>query len=94
MPTRTLIVADLVFNFSTDETAWNHFFHRYIMGIKRYPGMSRIFRFCIKDRSAFRTSMTAVLAADFDRIIVGHGRVIERDGKALLRRALDDAGVL
>ncbi len=94
VPTRTLIVADLVFNFSTDETAWNHFFHRYIMGIKRYPGMSRIFRFCIKDRSAFRTSMTAVLAADFDRIIVGHGRVIERDGKALLRRALDDAGVL
>jgi hypothetical protein len=38
--------------------------------------------------------MTAVLAADFDRIIVGHGRVIERDGKPLLRRALGDAGVL
>ena len=94
VPTRTLIVADLVFNFSPDETAWNHFFHRYITGIKRYPGMSRIFRLCLQDRSAFRTSMTTVLAADFDRIIVGHGRVIERDGKALLKRALDDAGVL
>ena len=38
--------------------------------------------------------MTALLTADFDRIIVGHGRVIERDGKALLRRALEDAGLL
>ena len=38
--------------------------------------------------------MTALLAADFDRIIVGHGRVVERDGKALLRRALEDVGLL
>ena len=94
IPSRTLILADLAFNFSPEETGWNRFFHRYVAGIKRYPGMSRIFRLCIRDRSAFRTSMTAVLAADFDRIIVGHGRVIEQHGKALLRRALDDAGLL
>jgi hypothetical protein len=94
IPSRTLILADLVFNFAPEETGWDYFFHRYIAGIKRYPGMSRIFRLCIRDRPAFRTSISAILAADFDRIIVGHGRVIEHNGKALLRRALEDANVL
>ena len=94
VPSRTLIVADLLFNFAPDEKGWDHFFHRYLAGIKRYPGLSRLFRLCIRDRSAFRTSMTALLAADFDRIIVGHGRVVERDGKALLRRAVEDVSLL
>ena len=91
VPSRTLIVADLVFNFRADERGWDRFFHRYIAGFRRYPGMSRIFRLCIKDRAAFQASMARLLAWDFDRIIVGHGEVIERDGKALLRRALKDA---
>lgn len=93
VPTRTLIVADLVFNFATNERGWDRFFHRYLAGFKRYPGMSRIFRICIQDRAAFRASLVPIMAADFDRIIVGHGSVIERDGKALLARALADAGV-
>jgi hypothetical protein len=94
IPSRTLILADLVFNFASEETGWDRFFHRYVAGIRRYPGMSRIFRLCVRDRSAFGTSLAGILAADFDRIIVGHGRVIERDGKAILRRTLDDAGFL
>jgi hypothetical protein len=93
IPSRTLIVADLVFNFDPEETGWNYFFHHYLAGIKRYPGLSRVFRLYIRDRSAFCTSMAPVLAADFDRIIVGHGRIVERGGKALLRRALEDAGL-
>ena len=93
VPTRTLIVADLVFNFAPDERGWDRFFHRHVVGFKRYPGMSRVFRLLIKDRAAFRASMRRVMAADFDRIVVGHGEVIERDGKALLTRALADAGL-
>jgi hypothetical protein len=93
LPTRTLIVADLIFSFRADESGWNRVFHRYIAGFKRYPGMSRIFRFCIQDRAAFRASIDRIMAADFDRIIVGHGEVIEQDGKALLARALADAGL-
>lgn len=92
--TRTLIVADLIFNFRSDERGWNRFFHRHIAGFRRYPGMSRIFRFCIQDRSAFRQSIDQVMALDFDRIIVGHGNVIESNGKALLQQALKDARVL
>jgi hypothetical protein len=90
-PTRTLIVADLIFNFSPQEKGWDRFFHRYIAGFKRYPGMSRIFRLCIKDKPAFQSSIDRLMSLDFDRIIVGHGEVIEHDGKALLRRGLSDA---
>ena len=93
IPTRSLIVADLIFNFSPDEHGWERFFHRNIAGFKRYPGMSRIFRFCIKDRVAFQASISKIMSADFDRIIVGHGNVIERDGKPLLKQALTDAGI-
>jgi hypothetical protein len=69
-------------------------FHRYIAGFKRYPGMSRIFRLCISDREAFHASLHHILVFDFDRVIVGHGEMIESDGKAALRRALMDAKLL
>jgi hypothetical protein len=36
--------------------------------------------------------MAAILAWDFDRVIVGHGDVIERGGKEKLRAALAAAG--
>lgn len=93
VPTRTLIVADLLVNFAPDERGWDRFFHRWVAGFKRYPGMSRIFRICIRDRPAFRKSLEPIMDADFDRIIVGHGAVIERDGRALFARGIADAGL-
>lgn len=93
IPSRTLIVADLIFNFPTDETGWNHVFHRYFVGLKRYPGMSRVFKFYVEDKAAFRASIDEILSKDFDRIIVGHGNVVETDGKNLLKRAIQDAGL-
>ncbi len=93
IPSRTLILADLIFNFPAEEKGWNRFFHRHIAGFKRYPGMSRVFRFFIRDHAAFRGSIDRLLEADFDRVVVGHGNVIGTDGKNLLRRGLRDAGV-
>jgi hypothetical protein len=93
LPSRTLIVADLVFNFPPKESPWNHIFHRYLAGFKRYPSMSRPFRFSVDDKEAFRRSVEELMTKNFDRIIVGHGNVIETDGKHLLRRALEDAGL-
>lgn len=92
VPSRTLIVADLVFNFRRDESPWNHIFHRHVAGLRRYPGMSRIFRWYIKDHMAFRESVAELMTWDFDRIIPGHGSVIETEGKGKLARALGDAG--
>lgn len=94
IPSRTLIVADLVFNFRADEAGWNRFFHRHIAGLHGYPAMSRVFRWCVSDKSAFRRSLEAVMERDFDRIIPGHGETIGSGGKELLRGAMVRAGFL
>ena len=93
-PSRTLIVADLVFNFDANEKGWDRFFHRYVAGFRRYPGTSRIFKMFMADRTAFRESLLKILEWDFDRIIPGHGKVIESSGKDALRQAMGDAGFL
>ena len=72
-PSKTLIVADLLFNLPPDVGRWTHGFMRAVAGIRAYPGMSRLFRFCIKDRAAFTESMRAIAALDFERIVVAHG---------------------
>lgn len=90
-PSRTLIVADVVFNMSTDADAWTAFFFRYLAGTFGKVGMSRMFRFSIRDRAAFCRSMERIVAWDFDRLITGHGEIVARGGKAQLQAALESA---
>ncbi len=91
-PSRTLIVADLLFNFGAEASLWTHALLLLAVGARHAPGVSRSFKFTLKDRAAFERSLRAVMAWDFDRIIVGHGSVIERNGKSLLADALRRAG--
>ena len=91
-PTRTLIVADLVFNFGPSATPWTRYFFRWGGGICQFPGMSRLFRFSIRDRTAFAASVRQLMNLDFDRLIVGHGDVIESGAKDELAAALTRAG--
>jgi hypothetical protein len=92
-PSRTLIVADLLFNFSSDVSAWTRFLLLCAIGSRYHPGMSRRFRLAIKDKAAFQESLQRLAGWDFDRIIVGHGETIETDGKRRLASALKDAGL-
>jgi hypothetical protein len=85
---RTLIVADLVFNFGPSASAWTRFLFRWVSGIKQYPAMSRLFRAQIREPKAFAGSIARMMQWNFDRVIVGHGDVIESDGKAKLAHAL------
>ena len=91
-PSRTLVVADLVFNFGPDTPRWTRLFFNGAGGIRHYPGMSRIFRAMIRDRAAFSQSIETMLKWDFDRVIVGHGAIIETDGKSRVRKALASQG--
>lgn len=91
-PSRTLIVADLLFNFGAGASGWTHLLLSLAVELKHDPGISRSFKFTLKDRAAFERSLAAVMAWDFDRIVVGHGDVIERNGKATLGLALRRAG--
>lgn len=93
-PSRTLILADLVFNLDASAGAWTLGFLRVAAGLREYPGQSRFFRFCIEDHEAFRESLERLLAWNFDRIVVGHGRPIVNEAKATLREVLHRAGQL
>lgn len=92
-PSRTLIVADLAFNFPDDGPLWTELLVRAAVGHDHHPGMSRPFRHAIQDEGAFRRSMDAMLEWDFDRVIVGHGDVIETGGQEKLARMLTNAGL-
>jgi hypothetical protein len=91
-PSKTLILTEMIFNFGSDESLWTELLLRVAIGGEHHPGMSRPFKHGVKDEAAFKNSMAAILAWDFDRVIVGHGDVIETGGKAKLRHALDVAG--
>ena len=91
-PSRTLIVADLIFNFGRQDSNLTKMLFRWGAGIKTYPGLSRLFRLLVRDRSAFVNSLQTVLRWDFDQVIVGHGDVLETRGKEHLINALARAG--
>ena len=93
-PTRTLIVADLVFNFEHHRSWWTTFFRKTVMGVKAHPDSARLYPMQIKDRAAYDRSVRELMTRDFDRIIVGHNTVIETGGKHLLAEALANKGLL
>jgi hypothetical protein len=93
-PTRTLVVADLIINFSGEQSLWAAFLLRFAsVGGKHDPGMTVPFKKAIKDEAAFAASLRTILSWDFDRIIVGHGSPIQAGGKEILRAAIRNAGV-
>ena len=54
--------------------------------------MARSVRMTVKDAAALRRSLAEIEAWDFDRIIVGHGEIVETDGKRQYAEALRAAG--
>lgn len=85
-PSRSLIIADLSFNFGAD----SHWFLALIMrfnGAFGRFGPTRLEKCMIKDATAARASIDRILGWDFDRIIVGHGDNIETQGRDRLREA-------
>ena len=92
-PSRTLIVADLVFNFGPS-TGWTAFFRSILMGVSTHPDAARLYPMLVKDRDPYDRSVRELLTWDFDRIIVGHNEVVETNGKACLKKALENKGML
>ncbi len=91
---QTLILTELVFNFGNEEPMWTEIMLNVAIGGEHHPGMSRPFKWGVKDAEAFEKSLELLLSWDFDRVIVGHGDVIETGGKAKLREAIQRAGFL
>ena len=94
LPSRTLIVADLVFNVTGDAPWLARVFASLglIGGHDHNVGMSRPERSSVVNPDAFRASLAKMQSWDYDRVIVGHGEVIPTDGKQLVNSALAAAG--
>jgi hypothetical protein len=88
VPSRTLIVADLMFNFPESASWWTKLFARRVMKLPNLSGMSPFFRSMIRDRAAFHQSLNEIFTWDFDRIIVGHGERISAAAKQHLQHVV------
>lgn len=92
---RSLILTDLAFNIR-EGGLWTRIGMGLNGGFGRF-GPTRVLRSTIRDAAAFESSVTAIAAWDFDRIVVAHGEVVASGGRELFRRAFDlkpqDAGL-
>ncbi len=82
---RSLIVADLLFNISLSDAWLTRALARIVIG--PYPGcrFARLYRPLVFDRPRFRASIERILEWDFDQLIVGHGAVVQTGGKEVFR---------
>jgi hypothetical protein len=86
-PSRSLIVADLFFNLSSKDAWITRTMGSLVIG--PFPGcrFARLYRPAVIDRRRMRTALERILDWDFEQIIVGHGAVVESNGKEVFRAA-------
>jgi hypothetical protein len=82
--TRTLIASDITENFASSPH-WMTRTYLKMAGIHGRIGFSRLLRFVYRDHPAARRSIDALLAQDFDRIVLAHGDIIPSGGKEALQ---------
>ncbi len=84
---RTLITGDLCFNIGPD---WPLHVRLFANGprLRRRLGPTPLFRSSVKDAGAARASVDRILEWDFDRILPGHGDIVEAGGRDLVRAEL------
>ena len=90
-PSRTLILADLLFNLPDSVGGWTKWIMRSAARIKQFPGQSAYFRHFIEDEPAYRESVRKLADLDFDRIIFGHGEPAVDGSRTQFETALKDA---
>lgn len=85
-PSGTLILTDLCFHVPEESGASTRLWAK-ALGVLGHLSSSRSFILTMKDRAAARASIEHILEWDFDRIVISHGEVTERDGKRQFRQA-------
>lgn len=84
---RTLVLTDLAVHICESPSLYTRFWLRLLGSYGKF-GWSRAEKFLfIKDRDAFQRTMVRVMAWDFDRIVLSHGKLIASGGKERMRRA-------
>jgi hypothetical protein len=82
----TLILTDLAANGGPNDPAALRWWLRLN---RAYGGLATPLevRLMCRDRAAARRSLDRLLGWEFDRVVVGHGAIVEHDGKRLVRQA-------
>lgn len=85
-PSRSLIVADLLFNLSEKDAWITRALGSLVIG--PFPGcrFARLYRLAVTDRQRMRSAVERILDWNFEQIIVGHGAVVDKNGKEVFRR--------
>lgn len=86
---RTLIATDLVENFRDDTPGTNAVLRMYMRLLRMWgrPRPAPELRWLTRDRPSVRASLDRLLAWDFDRAIIAHGELLDRDPKQAIREA-------
>jgi len=84
---RTIYTADLFFNIREPEGFLTPLTFR-MMGIYKRFAAAKMWKRWVTDRVAFGRSIEQILAWDFERIVVAHGQVLERNARTEFEAAL------
>ncbi|MEM9215312.1 MAG: DUF4336 domain-containing protein [Cyanobacteria bacterium P01_F01_bin.150] len=79
-PSRTLIVTDIAFNFDASNSLGTRFAAQ-ILGSYNALRPSRLEKWGSRNKALVKPCVHQVLAWDFDRVIPGHGSIVETGGK-------------
>lgn len=85
LPSRTLILTDLLFHFGP-ETPLGTRAAMCALGVPPGPRVSPL-EWALMKRRIARREISEILDWDFDRIVLAHGAIVETGGKEALRRA-------
>jgi hypothetical protein len=86
---RTLILVDLVENFTPATPGTNLFLRSLVraLGMWNRPNPAPEYRFAWGDKARVRECMERMLAWDFERVILSHGDIITRDARQVVAQA-------
>jgi hypothetical protein len=86
-PTRSLLVTDLFFDLRTVRNRASRLFFG-LYGMLGRAKQSPLVWLMTRDRPAYRRSVEALLAWEFERAIPCHGELVTEDAQAVVRRVL------
>ena len=84
-PSATLVASDLAFNIGSSSPPLTRIAFR-VGGAYGRLAPTSFERLLVRDRAAFRRSLTRILEWPFERVVVAHGDVCERNAKEELAR--------
>ncbi|MEP7122165.1 MAG: DUF4336 domain-containing protein [Byssovorax sp.] len=86
---RTVIAVDLIEHFRDETPGVDRVMRMWIklMGMWNKPRPAPELRLFTRDRAAARHAIEQILAWDFDRMVIAHGEMFDRDAKEALREA-------